>query len=202
VTRSISAVLPRSTPFAHDESNKDDVVEFRQLTRGRATAHTAYRKIVRWLPRLNSSRDENAIARAELMDGVFPLTTNADLDAKAVLRADQYQPKREKRHALLKSGLRVAPVFLKKNSRIEALMFVYLLAQLVCALIERQLRNAMRQRGLPHIHILPEDRPSATPTTEQLVRVFSSPARQLLLSNDGHQVQVFTDPLSPIQQQV
>ena len=46
----------------------------------------------------------------------------------------------------------------------EALMFVYFLAQLVCALIERQLRNAMREHGLSQIQILPEDRPSTTPT--------------------------------------
>jgi hypothetical protein len=95
-----------------------------------------------------------------------------------------------------------APVFLKKNQRIEALMFVYFLAQLVCALIERQLRNAMREHGLPHIQILPEDRPSTTPTTEQVIRVFSSRARHLLLSKDGELVQTFTDPLSSIQEQI
>lgn len=180
----------------------EEVAKFRQLTPGRASSNTVYRKVRRWLPRISCSRDENAIARAELMDGVFPLTTNTDLDAKAVLRAYKYQPKLEKRHALLKSGLRVAPIFLKKNSRIEALMFVYFLAQLLCALIERQLRNAMRERGLPQIQILPEDRPSATPTTEQVVRVFSSRARHLLLSKDGQLVQTFTDPLTPIQQQI
>jgi len=178
------------------------VVTFRQLTRGRASADTAYRRVVRWLPRLSYSRDENAIARAQLMDGVFPLTTNTDLDAKAVLRAYKYQPQLEKRHALLKSGLLVAPIFLKKNTRIEALMFVYFLAQLLCALIERQLRNAMRQNRLPYIQILPEDRPSATPTTEQLVRVFNSRDRHLLLAKDGKVIQVFTDPLTPIQQQI
>jgi transposase len=178
------------------------VVSFRQLTRGRASADTAYRKVVRWLPRLSYSRDESAIARAQLMDGAFPLTTNTDLDAKAVLRAYKYQPTLEKRHALLKSGLLVAPIFLKKNARIEALMFVYFLAQLLCALIERQLRIAMRENRLPHIQFLPEDRPSATPTSEQLVRVFNSRARYLLLAKEGHLVQVFTDPLTSIQQQI
>jgi len=128
--------------------------------------------------------------------------TNTQLDASATLRAYKYQPKLERRHALLKSGLQVAPIFLKKNSRIEALMFVYFLAQLVCALIERQLRMAMRKRGLPHIQIPPEDRPSATATTEQVIRVFSSRARHLLFSRDGQMVQIFTDPLSPIQEQI
>lgn len=175
--------------------------KFRQVARGRSSANTMYHKIVQWVPRISCARDENAILRSEVMDGIFPLATNTELDASAALRAYKYQPKLEKRHALLKSGLQVAPIFLKKNSRIEALMFVYFLAQLLCALIERQLRNAMRERGLPHIQILPEDRPSTTPTTEQLIRVFSSRARHLLLSQDGQLVQTFTDPLSPIQEQ-
>lgn len=176
--------------------------KFRQVARGRSSPNTMYHKIVQWVPRISCARDENAILKSKVMDGIYPLATNTELDASAALRAYKYQPKLEKRHALLKSGLQVAPVFLKKNSRIEALMFVYFLAQLLCALIERQLRNAMRERGLPHIQILPEDRPSTTPTTEQLIRVFSSRARHLLLSKDGQLVQTFTDPLTPIQEQI
>jgi transposase len=80
---------------------------------------------VHWVPRITCSRDEKAISKSEVMDGTFPLATNSDLDAFAVLRAHKYQPQLEKRHALLKSGLQVAPIFLKKNHRIEALMFVY-----------------------------------------------------------------------------
>jgi transposase len=178
------------------------VEKFRQVTRGRSSANTVYRKFVQSVPTLSCSRDENAISQAKGMDGIFPMTTNTDLDASAVLRAYKYQPHLEKRHALLKSGLQVAPIFLKKNQRIEALMFVYFLAQLVAALIERQLRNAMRERGLPQIQILPEYRPSATPTTEQVIRVFGSCARYLLLSTDGQIVQTFSDPLSSLQKQI
>ena len=136
------------------------------------------------------------------MDGIFPLATNTSLNALAVLRAYKYQPQLEKRHALLKSVLQVAPIFLKKNERIEALMFVYFLAQLVSALLERQLRNAMRAQGLAHIEILPEERPSPSPTIQQIVRVFSSCARHLLLSQKGELVQTFSDPLTPIQKQI
>src|SRR5438270_10625004 len=154
------------------------------------------------VPHIHYSRDEEAISKSEHMDGIFPLATNTSLNALAVLRAYKYQPQLEKRHALLKSVLQVAPIFLKKNVRIEALMFVYFLAQLVCALLERQLRNAMRESGISQIQILPEDRPSATPTTEQVVRVFNSRARQLLFSKDGQLVQTFVDPLTPIQEQI
>jgi len=136
------------------------------------------------------------------MDGIFPLTTNTNLDAKAVLNAYKYQPRLEKRHALLKSGLHVAPIYLKRNSRIEALMFVFFLVQLVCSLLERQLRNAMREEGLSSIKILPEDRASANPTTEQVIRVFNPRERHLLLAEGGLLVQTFADPLTPVQKQV
>jgi transposase len=204
IRRKADAILAR---FAVELWIKVDIVlepaeKFRQITRGRSSANTMYHKIVHWVPRITCSRDEKAISKSEVMDGIFPLATNTDLDAFAVLRAYKYQPQLEKRHALLKSGLQVAPIFLKKNHRIEALMFVYFLAQLVCALMERQLRNAMRERGLSHIQILPEDRPSASPTTEQLIRVFGSRARHLLLSKEGKLVQTFSDPLSSIQEQI
>jgi hypothetical protein len=60
----------------------------------------------------------------------------------------------------------------------------------------------MRERGLSNIQILPEDRPSTSPTTEQLIRVFASRARHLLLSKKGQLVQTFSDPLSSIQEQI
>jgi transposase len=178
------------------------VEKFKQILRGRSSTNTMYRQSVLSVPPIHCSRDENAISKSQVMDEIFPFSTNADLDASAVLRAYKYPPALEKRHALLQSGLQVAPVFLKKNQRIEAPRFVSFLAQLVCALIERQLRNAMREHGLSQIQILPEDRPSATPTTEQVIRVFSSRARHLLLSKNGKLVQAFTDPLSSIQEQI
>jgi hypothetical protein len=60
----------------------------------------------------------------------------------------------------------------------------------------------MRERGLSNIQLLPEDRPSTSPTTEQLIRVFGSRARHLLLSKKGQLVQTFSDPLSSIQEQI
>jgi transposase len=178
------------------------VEKFRQVKRGRSTADTMFRRTVKWVPSIGCSRNESAISKSEAMDGIFPLVTNTDLDARGVLSAYKYQPKLERRHALLKSGLHVAPIFLKKNDRIEALMCVYFLAQLVGALIERELRNAMRIRGLKHIQILPEDRPSATPTVEQVMRVFAPCTRHILLSKGRDIVQTFNDPLTPIQEQI
>ena len=58
----------------------------------------------------------------------------------------KYQPRIEKRHALLKSTLEVAPIWLKKNARIEALMFLEFIAQMLAALIERALRQKMAEK--------------------------------------------------------
>jgi len=200
--RKVDAILSGFEPWIRVDMALEKVERFRQVRRGRSSANTTYRKIVQWVPTISYARDEKAISQSAAMDGIFPLATNTSLDARAVLLAYKYQPKLEKRHALLKSGLKVAPIFLKKNDRIEALMFVYFVAQLVCALIERQLRNAMRERGLSHIQILPEERPSANPTTEQLIRVFGPCTRHLLLSQKGELVQTFSHKLSSIHEQI
>ena len=133
------------------------------------------------------------------MDGVFPLATNADLKPVETLDAYKYQPKLEKRHSFLKSGLKVAPVFLKKNDRIEALMFVYFLGQLVAALIEREIRTGMKKNNVEELHLLPEERPSKHPTAESLLKLFSHRERHVL-SKKGEKLQIFNDPLTPIQQ--
>jgi transposase len=164
---------------------KVTVEKFKQLKRGRAGEDTAYRKLVHFVPRISCSRNENAIAQSEAMDGIFPLVTNTELDASAVLKAYKYQPQLEKRHALLKSGLAVAPIFLKKNDRIEALMFVYFIAQLLCAILERELKQEMNKRNIHQIQVLPEERPSTNPTAEQVLRIFQSCARHLLFSRRG-----------------
>lgn len=190
------------TDWVHIDIALERVEEFKQRTRGRASEDTDYRKVVRWIPRLNAKRDPEGIAQSAAMDGIFPLATNTELKPIEVLDAYKYQPKLEKRHALLKSGLQVAPIFLKKNDRIEALMCVYFLAQLTAALIEREIRNGMVAHGVSEIQVLPEQRPSRHPTAEQVFRVFEPRARHVLHSKDGKPLQTFVDPLTPIQKQI
>ena len=200
--RKVDVILSNVEDWIKVDITLKEVEKFQQLKRGRSSSNTTYRRTVHQVPVIHYARDENAISQSAAMDGTFPLVTNTSLESSAVLRAYKYQPKLEKRHALLKSGLAVAPIFLKKNQRIEALMFVYFLAQLVSALIERQMRNVMRERGIPQIQILPEERPSATPTTQQMTRVFRSCTRHLLFTENGELVQTFPLPLTPIQKQI
>jgi transposase len=178
-----------------------EVEAFRKLTRGRAGRDSTYRKVVKKQAALSWRIDEQAIAMSKATDGIFPLTTNTKLAPLEVLKHYKYQPRLEKRFALLKSVTNIAPVFLKKNQRIEALMFVYFVAMLIAALAERSMRRAMAEEGLKVIHTLPEERPTETPTWEQITRLFEGHSRSELMEGK-RLVRVFNDQLTANQQQV
>ena len=175
---------------------------FRALNRGKPTEDTLYRKTSKKKPRLIIQKNIEAIANSKVMDGLFPLATNTKEKALEVLKIYKYQPKLEKRHAMLKSTLEVAPVWLKKNTRIEALMFVEYLAQMVAALIERDIRNAMGKKKIEILNSLPESRPSRTPTIEQIIRLFDQRSRHELYDQSGTLMQTFTEPLTPVQSKI
>jgi transposase len=174
---------------------------YKKLTPGRVGSDATFRLVMKKHATLKWRLDEDGIARSKAMDGIFPLTTNAELDALDVLKHYKYQPRLEKRFAFLKTVTCVAPVFLKKNERVESLMFVYFLATLVAALAERGLRRAMKEAGLDTIATLPEERPTATPTWEQLTRLFEGQARYDLM-NGTRAVKAFYEPMNANQELV
>jgi transposase len=141
------------------------------------------------------------IARSAAMDGIFPLTTNTKEKPVDVFKIYKYQPRIEKRHALLKSTLEVAPIWLKKNTRIEALMFLEFIAQMVAALIERALRQKMTEKKIALLCSLPEGRPSKTPTIEQVLRLFENQTKHALYDGD-RLIKQFADPPTPVQSQI
>lgn len=90
--------------------------EFKALTRGKPSPETRYKKITKKIPRIVIHRNVEAIADAQLMDGIFPLTTNTKEKAPEVLKIYKYQPTLEKRQSLLESAFEVAPMWLKKDA--------------------------------------------------------------------------------------
>lgn len=175
-----------------------ETVSFRQARRGRPTPSTTYRRAVRQIPKIHAQRNLDGIARAQAMDGIFPLTTNTQLTPLQVLRAYKYQPHLEKRHSLFKSLLEVSPVFLKKNTRVEAFIFVYFVAQLVASLIERTVRQNMARQGLTHLPILPEGRPSKHPSAGQILETFAHRTQHQLYEGSTL-LKTFIDPLREIE---
>jgi hypothetical protein len=80
-------------------------------------------------------------------------------------------------------------------------MFVYFIAMLIAAILERRLRKEMEAKGIKSINSLPEERPSATPTWEQIVRLFEGFSRYDLMDRKKL-VLSFNDKPSAIQKQV
>lgn len=175
---------------------------FRQTRRGRPGKDTAYRKLTRRRYDIEWEIDEAAIAYDQKSDGMYPLLTNdRRLSPAQVLTAHKGQPAIEKRFEQVKTVHEIAPVFLKNEGRIEALFTLYFLALLVQALIERELRLAMKRRRIEELPIYPEQRQCRRPTTEQILRLFSLPERHTL-QQGSHTVQVFHPQLSELQRQV
>jgi len=135
-----------------------------QATPGRPGPKTVYKEeeIVRY--RLDWSRNDKAIDEASKTDGIFPLTTNTDLEASEVLRKYKEQPYLEKRMYTTKSILEVAPVFLKLPRRIEAITFLYFVALMIIALMERNIRRSMKKEAIEKLPILPQGMNTKKPT--------------------------------------
>lgn len=121
---------------------------------------------------LDYRRDEEAIADASRADGIYALCTNLPgrLSAERVLRLYKDQQIVERRHRDLKQTLRVRPVFLHNDDRIEALVGVIGLALLLFGLIEADLRRHLGP-GIKLPGLLPEGR-SALPTGRSILAAF------------------------------
>jgi hypothetical protein len=172
---------------------------YKQARRGRPGPDTAYRKITKRRFDIEWILDHAAITYDQLSDGMFPLLTNdRSLSGAQVLEAYKGQPRIEKRFEQLKSVHEIAPVFLKNEARIEAFFTLYFLALLVQALIERELRLAMKREGIEHLPLYPESRACRRPTTEHILRLFSLAQRHTLYA-DGELLKVFEPELTPLQ---
>ena len=127
-------------------------------------------------PTITWQRDENAIAAASDLDGLYALATNlpdhdcGPLTALEVLEIYKDQWIVEQCHRDLKQTLRVRPVFLHNDDRIEALIAVVGIALLIFGLIEAELRTALGA-GVSLPGILPEGR-AAKPTARAALVAF------------------------------
>ena len=180
----------------------DDQHEYRQASPGRPGPDTQYVRKTRKRWRLTWSIDEERIAYDRKSDGMYPLLTNdRTLTPRQALEAHKRQPTIEKRFEQTKTVFEIAPVLLKNEDRIEAFFFVYFLALLVQALIERELRRAMAAEGIEELPLYPEERQCARPTAEQILRLFSIVQRSDLVG-DGDILMRFEPKLTELQREV
>jgi transposase len=96
-------------------------------------------------PTLEWHFDEAALDSEASTDGWYALLTNlsSDIDAAGVFHNYKGQEAPERRYHNFKGPIAVAPIFLKNNRRIEALISVICLALLIFSLVERAVRLAL-----------------------------------------------------------
>jgi len=175
---------------------------YRQERPGRPGPNTKYVRETKRKWEIKWQLDEEAIAYDHKSDGMYPLITNdRSLTPRQVLEAHKRQPTIEKRFKQAKTVLEIAPALLKNEGRIEALFFLYFIALLVQALIERELRSAMEREKIEYLPLYPEERVTHRPTAEQILRLYSLIQRHRL-SEGGREVQLFEPELTDLQKQV
>jgi transposase len=123
-------------------------------------------------PTLNWRRNSKAITQAARTDGIYALATNIPgrLSARNILQTYKGQYLVEQRHRDAKQTLRVRPIFLHNDDRIEGLINVVGIALTVFGLIEAEVRRALGS-GERLDGLLPEGR-DAIPTGRAILAAF------------------------------
>lgn len=158
----------------------------------RVAAIAAIRKVTAYLhaevgtdpatgkPTLSWSFDQAALDAEAATDGWYGLLTNLTVeqaDAAEVLRRYKGQEVIERRYGAFKGPLGVAPMFLKTNRRITALVSVICLALLVFCLVERAVRKAIAPAiELPGLYVGRPAKPTGRLVFEALAFLRLNPA--------------------------
>jgi len=177
---------------------------YRQSRPGRPGKNTRYVRQSTTVYEPLVTLDTQAIEAAAAADGIFPLVTNLEPEAMSALElltTYKYQAFVEKRHEQLKTVTEVAPVNYKSPERIEAFLFLYFIAITVHALLERQVRKAMKANDIPSIPLYPEERACRAPTADKVLGLFDNLRRHRLIDRGQH-IKTFWDELSDVQRLV
>jgi transposase len=190
------------TRYLRVKVGQEEIHTYRQRGPGRPGRNTNYRRVTKRRYTLGWSVRTDFVARDHVHDGMYPLLSNdASLSAAQVLHHHKRQPRLEARFRQLKDPMAIAPVFLKNEGRIEALFFLYALALLVQALMEREIRRSMAAERIPALPLYPEERPSRWPTATQILRLFAFVQHHQVLS-DGQPIKSIEPTLSDVQKDV
>jgi len=191
-------------PWVRVAIETHEIETHKQVGPGRPGNSTRYTRQVTPVYRPVVTLDAGAIKASATADGIFPLITNMPEDRMSpldILSIYKYQPFVEKRHEQLKTAAEVVPANFKMPERIEAYLFLYFIAVTVHALIERQVRNAMKARGIQSIPLYPEERACRAPTADKILGLFESLRRHRLFENSSP-IKTFWDELSDVQRTV
>jgi len=172
-----------------------------KISPGRPSLESVYKNKWEFKHRIQWELNKQALAEASKTDGIFPLITNTALEACEVLKKYKSQPFLEKRLYTKKTVLEVAPVFLKKEKRIEAILFLYFVALMIVSLIERKIRMNMAKVNIEKLPILPQAMNSKKPTWNN-IRYFFRNVHYSEIIRDGVCIQSMVKGLSDLHKQI
>ena len=205
VEHALHRALEHTSAARYFSTHVEEVPEesFRQARRGRPGPATHYVKRVTSRFTVSFNVRSDVVSADAKRDGTFPLLTNDCVMTPAeVLNAYKYQPNLERRHAQLKGHQLVAPVFSKDPVRIEGLLCCHFFALVIQALIEREIRGAMKAAQQASIPLYPELRECAAPSAHRVLEIFAHVARHVVRDGDGVILRVCEPTLTPLQLQV
>jgi len=172
-----------------------------KISPGRPSLKSVYKNKWQFKHSLQWELNQHALLQASKTDGLFPLITNTAIEACEVLKKYKSQPFLEKRMYTKKTVLEVAPVFLKKEKRIEAILFLYFVALMIVSLIERKIRMNMAKTDIEKLPILPQAMNSKKPTWNN-IRYFFRNVHYSEIIQDGLCIQSVVKGLSALHKQI
>lgn len=174
----------------------------KQVGRGRPSKETSYEKVITTIYTLSWTRKLSELKREKNIDGFFPiLCTDPKITAKEALEAYKYQPRLEKRFYQLKSVHNGAPTLFKKVERVEAMMFLFFLALILQATIEREVREGMSESKIKALSVYPEHRLAYHPTTAKIFDRFHDISTYQINKN-GRVAEEYQDELTELQEEI
>ena len=172
-----------------------------KVSPGRPSLKSVYKNKWEFKHSIQWELNKQALLEAAKTDGLFPLITNTALEACGVLKKYKSQPFLEKRMYTKKTVLQVAPVFLKKEKRIEAILLLYFVALMIVSLIERKIRMNMATQRIEKLPILPQGMNSKKPTWNN-IRYFFRNVHHSEIIRDGVCKQSMVKGLSDLHKQI
>ena len=172
-----------------------------KVSPGRPSYKTVYKNKWEFKYSIQWELNEQVLLEVSRTDGIFPMITNTDLEACEVLKKYKDQPFLEKRMYTKKSVLEVAPVFLKKEKRIEAMLALFFIALMIVSLIERRIRMNMAKENIDKLPILPQAMNTKKPTWNN-IRYFFRNVLYSRIFRDGICIQAIVNGLSELHKQV
>jgi transposase len=144
------------------------------------------------------------ITERQRFDGIVLMCTNApgqSLPTAAVMTKYKEQVRVEQIIDFIKSPVQIRPLWLHSPKRLVGLTLLIMIAVLVAALLEHQIRRRIAKTGRLIRGLRPEGRDDPYPTAKAMLKAFQYYAI-VIVRHGKHQHEIHHPKLRPVQQQI